>query len=67
MPRPQSEAEYLARLVPPSAAATGFGRRTLLKGALASGAALSVGRPARRLRRATAAAAAATPRAPAAR
>src|SRR3954447_12132523 len=43
MPRPQSEAEYLARLVPPSAAATGFGRRTLLKGTLASGAALSAG------------------------
>src|SRR4051812_16011454 len=42
MARPQSEAEYLARLVPPSAAATGFGRRTLLKGALASGSALSV-------------------------
>jgi multiple sugar transport system substrate-binding protein len=41
MPRPQSEAEYLARLVPPSAAASGFGRRTLLKGTLASGAALS--------------------------
>src|SRR3954467_9292723 len=41
MPRPQSEAEYLARLVPPSAAATGFGRRTMLKGTLASGAALS--------------------------
>jgi multiple sugar transport system substrate-binding protein len=41
MPRPQSEAEYLARLAPPSAAATGFGRRTLLKGTLASGAALS--------------------------
>jgi multiple sugar transport system substrate-binding protein len=41
MPRPQSEAEYLARLVPPSAAASGFGRRTMLKGTLASGAALS--------------------------
>jgi multiple sugar transport system substrate-binding protein len=34
MSRPQSEAEYLARLVPASA----FGRRTLLKGALAAGA-----------------------------
>jgi multiple sugar transport system substrate-binding protein len=43
MVRPQSEAEYLARLVPPSAAATGFGRRALLTGALASGTALSVG------------------------
>src|SRR6476646_7244198 len=43
MVRPQSEAEYLARLVPPSAAATGFGRRTLLQGVLTSGTALSVG------------------------
>ena len=41
MPRPQSEAEYLARLAPPSALATGFGRRALLKGALATGAGLS--------------------------
>ena len=35
MSRPSTEAEYLARLVPPSAAATGIGRRSLLKGALA--------------------------------
>ena len=40
MPRPQSEAEYLARLVPPSAAATGFGRRALLRARSRSGAAL---------------------------
>lgn len=38
MTRPQSEAEYLARLVPPSAAATAFGRRTLFKGLLGAGA-----------------------------
>jgi len=36
MTRPQSEAEYLARLVPASASA--FRRRTLLKGALGAGA-----------------------------
>ncbi|MDX6296728.1 MAG: multiple sugar transport system substrate-binding protein [Nocardioidaceae bacterium] len=35
MSRPSTEAEYLARLVPPSAAATGIGRRSLLKSALA--------------------------------
>ncbi len=39
MSRPQSEAEYLARMVPPSAAATQFGRRALLKAALGVGAA----------------------------
>ena len=32
--RPESEAEYLARLVPPSVAATPFGRRSLIKAAL---------------------------------
>lgn len=37
MPRPQSEAEYLARLVPSSVAGTALGRRTLLKGALGAG------------------------------
>jgi multiple sugar transport system substrate-binding protein len=31
MSRPQSEAEYLARLMPPSAAATALSRRTLLR------------------------------------
>ena len=35
MSRPSTEAQYLASLVPPSAAATGFGRRSLLRGALA--------------------------------
>jgi multiple sugar transport system substrate-binding protein len=34
MMRPESEAEYLARLVPPSVAATPFGRRSLIKAAL---------------------------------
>jgi multiple sugar transport system substrate-binding protein len=38
MTRPRSEAEHLARLVPPSASATDFGRRTLFKGALGAGA-----------------------------
>lgn len=42
MTRPQSEAEYLARLVPPSAAGAAFGRRALFKGALGAGAALSL-------------------------
>jgi multiple sugar transport system substrate-binding protein len=42
MSRPRSEAEYLARLVPPSAAATSMNRRTLLRGVLGAGAALSV-------------------------
>jgi multiple sugar transport system substrate-binding protein len=42
MSRPQTEAEYLARQVPPSAAATVLGRRTLFKGALGAGAALSL-------------------------
>ena len=37
MGRPQSESEYLARLVPPSAAATALGRRTLLRGLLGTG------------------------------
>src|SRR6185312_11051784 len=35
MSRPSTEAQYLASLVPPSAASTGFGRRSLLRGALA--------------------------------
>ena len=37
MPRPQTEAEYLARLIPSSAAVTPLGRRTLLKGAFGAG------------------------------
>ncbi len=40
MSRPQSEAEYLARLVPTSAAASPMRRRSVLKGALGTGAAL---------------------------
>ena len=40
MPRPASEAEYLASLIPPSVA--GVGRRGFLKGALGTGAALSL-------------------------
>jgi multiple sugar transport system substrate-binding protein len=40
MSRPRTEAEYLARLVPPSASATSLGRRSLLKGAFGAGAAL---------------------------
>jgi multiple sugar transport system substrate-binding protein len=40
MSRPQSEAEYLARLVPPSVAATSVGRRSVLAGGLGLGAAL---------------------------
>jgi len=39
MSRPQSEAEYLARLVPASAAATSVGRRSVLAGGLGLGAA----------------------------
>src|SRR6476646_5078905 len=35
MSRPSTEAQYLASLIPPSVAATGIGRRSLLKGALA--------------------------------
>src|SRR5512140_1663059 len=42
MSRPRSEAEYLARLIPPSASATAFGRRSLLKGVLGAGAALAL-------------------------
>jgi multiple sugar transport system substrate-binding protein len=42
MSRPQSEAEYLARLVPSSVAANPMRRRSVLKGALGAGAALSV-------------------------
>ena len=41
MSRPQSESEYLARLVPPSVAAlSGLSRRTVLKGAVGAAAAL---------------------------
>jgi multiple sugar transport system substrate-binding protein len=43
MTRPQSESEYLARMVPPSVAALGVSRRSLLKTAL--GAAAVVGAP----------------------
>ncbi|HWH99229.1 MAG TPA: ABC transporter substrate-binding protein [Propionibacteriaceae bacterium] len=39
MSRPQTEAEYLARLVPPSVAARGVSRRSVLKGALGIAAA----------------------------
>jgi len=35
MSRPQSEAEYLARMIPPSVAALGVSRRSVLKGAVA--------------------------------
>lgn len=42
MSRPRTEAEYLARLVPPSAAATSMNRRTLLRGMMGATAALSV-------------------------
>jgi hypothetical protein len=35
MSRPSTEAEYLTSLLPPSVAATGIGRRSLLRGALA--------------------------------
>lgn len=38
MTRPQSEAEHLARLIPPSASASGLGRRTLFKGLIGAGA-----------------------------
>lgn len=40
MPRPSTQAEYLASLVPPSAA--GFSRRSMLKGALGVGSLLAV-------------------------
>jgi len=42
MTRPQSEADYLARLVPPSVAGAAVGRRTLFKGVLGAGAALAL-------------------------
>lgn len=42
MSRPRTEAEYLARLVPPSAAATSMNRRTLLRGVLGATAAFGV-------------------------
>ena len=45
MARPSTEAEYLARLVPPSV--RGVDRRTLLRGALGVGALLGSGRPRR--------------------
>lgn len=41
MNHPQSESEYLARLLPASAQATRFGRRGLLKGAVGAGAVLA--------------------------
>lgn len=43
MSRPQSQAEYLARIVPPSVAGTALGRRTLLRGALLAGGAAGLG------------------------
>ena len=42
MPRPRSESEYLARLLPPSVAAAGLSRRGFLKGTLGAGAAVSL-------------------------
>ncbi|HMG30969.1 MAG TPA: ABC transporter substrate-binding protein, partial [Jiangellaceae bacterium] len=42
MSRPQSESEYLARLIPPSVAAAGLSRRGFLKGTLGAGAAVSL-------------------------
>ena len=42
MPKPDSEELYLARTIPPSAAATGLSRRGLLRGALGVGAGLSL-------------------------
>jgi multiple sugar transport system substrate-binding protein len=42
MTRPQTEAEYLARLIPSSVAGTTVGRRTVLQGAIAAGAALGL-------------------------
>jgi multiple sugar transport system substrate-binding protein len=42
MSRPQSEAEYLARLVPSSVSALSVGRRSMLKGTLGAGAALGL-------------------------
>jgi multiple sugar transport system substrate-binding protein len=42
MMRPESEAEYLARMVPPSVAATPFGRRSLIKAALGLSAAATM-------------------------
>ena len=40
MSSPRSESEYLARLIPPSVAATGISRRGFLKGTLGAGAAV---------------------------
>src|SRR5438046_1506227 len=40
MTRPQSEAEYLAKMVPPSVMGTRMHRRTLFKGAVGAGSAL---------------------------
>ncbi len=42
MSRPQSQAEYLANIVPSSVAGTSLGRRTLLRGALLAGGAAGV-------------------------
>ncbi len=43
MPRPQTQAEYLAGLVPPSVAGTAVARRSVLRAFLLGGAALGVG------------------------
>src|SRR5664279_3498489 len=42
MSRPESESAYLAGLIPASVADTTFARRSMLKGALGAGAALSL-------------------------
>ena len=42
MSKPRSEAEYLARMIPPSMAATGVPRRSFLRGAGMVGAGLAV-------------------------
>jgi multiple sugar transport system substrate-binding protein len=42
MSRPQTEAEYLARLVPASVTGARLGRRSVLKGAVGAGAALGL-------------------------
>ncbi len=42
MSRPESESEYLSGLIPKSVAETGFARRSVLKGVVGAGAALSL-------------------------
>jgi len=42
MSRPESESEYLSGLIPKSVADTGFARRSVLKGVVGAGAALSL-------------------------